>query len=280
MPGFAPVLVFLIAITFVPGAGAQVLLGVTGNGSSDPGKVFSVNDADGQLTFMADVSDSGLSGMAVLANGTIYVSTIAGRGTTSLLLQLDPETGTRLSTVGQINAAGAGLISIGDLAVQPGTDALYGVRSNADGQRGGGEIYTIDTGTGDATLVGAVGDSTGGGIAFTPDGSLWKTTNSGGLSAVNRLLRIDPATAAILDTTITGLPEFYDGLGSRPDGILFATGPASIHRIDPIAGSDTPLSPGPVLNLSDLAFDSGTTSARLATWGRIKHAYRFTYSGP
>ena len=75
-------------------------------------------------------------------------------------------------------APGGPTIPIGDLAIQPGTGALFAVRSNAGGP-GAGKLYAIDKATAVATLIGSTGSSVGGAIAFAPDGTLYQTAFNG-----------------------------------------------------------------------------------------------------
>ena len=273
-----PGAVFFLLASWTTSPAQVILLGVSGNGSSSPGDLFTVNETTGEVILVNDVINSaGFSGVAINSGRQMYASSIAGLGTTSELYKLNPETGAIISNIGPISAPG-GPISIGDLDFQPLTDVLYGIRSNADRASKGGEIYTIDLLTAAATLVGAsdpVGSS--GGLAFSPDGTLWRTGNTDPPAEINMLLQIDPNDASTIDTTMTGMNFYYDGLAVRPsDGVIFATGGAvihGVHRIDPVAKTETPLTPGPAHSLSDLAFDPGFVPTRLITWGRLKHAY-------
>jgi WD40 repeat protein len=273
-----PGAVFLLLASWTTSPAQVILLGVSGNGSSSPGTLFTVNETTGEATLVNDVINSaGFSGVAISSDREMYTSSIAGLGTTSELYKLNPETGAILGNIGPISAPG-GPISIGDLDFQPGTKVLYGIRSNADRASKGGEIYTIDLSTAAATLVGAsepVGSS--GGLAFSPDGTLWRTGNIDTLAGINVLVQIDPNSASTIDTTMTGMNFYYDGLAVRPsDGVIFATGGGGVHgvhRIDPVAKTETALTPGPAHSLSDLAFDPGFVPTRLVTWGRLKQAY-------
>jgi hypothetical protein len=269
----------LLSLVTLSTAYAQMeLFGVSGNGSTSPGNLVSVDQSTGETALVSAVTDSGLSGLAYLSTDVLYASTIDGQTTTSVLLRLDRDTTgvfTIRNTIGPITASDT-LISISDLAVQPTTDILYGLRSNADAQRSAGELYTIDVSTGVATLVGATEDTVGGGIGFSADGTLWRTTKSGG----NSLVQISPVDASTIDVTMTNLTTFYDGLAVRPsDGLIFCTRGSimgtdqGIWVIDPLAMTETKLVPGWSYRLSDLAFGSLPVAVQTTTWGSLKQKY-------
>lgn len=270
--------VLLLPLATLSTADAQMeLFGVSGNGSTSPGKLVLVESTTGEITLVGAVTDSGLSGLATLSTGVMYASTVAGPATTSILVGLTLEndsTGVVVSrnTVGPITASGVS-ISISDLAVQPTTDILYGLRSNADAQLSAGELYTIDVSTGTATLIGATEDTVGGGIGFSADGRLWRTTTSGG----NSLVQISPIDASTIEVTMQNLTHFYGGLAVRPsDGLVFCTrGTMSFgtYVIDPLAKTETELIPGGTYALSDLSFGSLPVPVRTTTWGGLKQRY-------
>ena len=138
--------------------------------------------------------------------------------------------------------AGTG-ISIADLAVPPGTGVLYGIRAPADQLGGQGKLYTINTTTGVATLVGNTGDFFGS-IAFAPDGTLYMS--AAGLDPLTDniinigLKTLNPANASTLSFVAT--PDFFGALGIRPaDGVIFGgTGDlGQIFTINPASGKET-----------------------------------------
>lgn len=257
-------------------ASAQTLLGVSGKKGTSPGDLFRVNPATGELTLVQDVLViDGLSGLASTSDGRLFATSAPGPLTTSTLYELDPVTGEILQEVGPVTSPLAGRISVGDLAVQPGTDAIYGIRSNSDGENAGGEIYIIDPASATATLIGASEPAgIGGGLAFGPDSTLWRTGGSGATFDVYELRKLDPSDASTLEITITGMSTYYDGLAVDPGtGLLFATDDIGITVIDPAAGTETPLSPGPDVPLSDLDFAPDIVPTVSTTWGRLKRMY-------
>ncbi len=210
---------------------ALTMYGGVGRGSAvNPGALLIVNQNTGEGTLIGNpiTPPGGLTGIAFDSTGALYGSTIFGSGTTSTLVQIDPDTGSLLSTIGNITVDGVP-ISIGDLAFQPDTDVLYGIRSNADdqlradGTQRGGELYTIDMATGAATLVGDTDGGAAGGLAFAPDGTLYQIAWSENTAqAFLSLNTVNPVNASRINTVAVG--RFFDGLGIRPsDGALFAT---------------------------------------------------------
>jgi hypothetical protein len=211
---------------------ALTMYGGVGRGSTlNPGALLIVDQATGAGTLVGDpITPGGLTGIAFDSTGALYGSTIDGPpgGRTSTLVEIDPDTGGLISTVGAITV-GEVPISIGDLAFQPGTDVLYGIRANADGQQLGGELYTIDTATGVATFVGLTQANTAGGLAFAPDGTLF-FAKLGFNPVSSALLTLDPTNAS----TISNVPLtiFFDGLAVRYDGTLFAHATADVNGPD------------------------------------------------
>lgn len=209
---------------------ALTMYGGVGKGSQvNPGALLIVDQNTGEGTLVGDpITPGGLTGIAFDSTGALYGSTIFGFDTTSTLVQIDPDTGALINSIGDITVDGVP-ISIGDLAFQPGTDVLYGIRSNADGQELGGELYTIDTATGAATFVGLTQAKTAGGIAFAPDGTLF-FAKLGFDPPDSALLTLDPTNAS----TISNVPLtiFFDGLAVRSDGILFAHATADVNGPD------------------------------------------------
>ena len=79
-----------------------------------------------------------LSGIAFAGSDILYGSTLGGGGfpgnppptNTSKLVQIDPNNGALISTIGSItDGAGGPGIAISDLAIQPGTGLLYGIEA-------------------------------------------------------------------------------------------------------------------------------------------------------
>ena len=113
----------------------------------------------------------GMTGLAFdPVSGVLYGSTSHGgadSSTRDLLVTIDPATAT-ITVKGPYNLGGGG--SMADLAFDPTTDVLYGI-----GTVGGAHLYSIDTATGQATLVGDSGFAftNGGGVAVSETGTVF-----------------------------------------------------------------------------------------------------------
>jgi PKD domain/RTX calcium-binding nonapeptide repeat (4 copies) len=243
------------------GSPDPTLYGGVGNGSgAAAGQLLLIDQTTAASTVLGDpVTPGGLTGLVYDPFASVlFGSTI--NGGVSTLVRINPDTGALISTVGTItNGPGGPTLSIGDLAIQPGTNTLFGIGSNAGGA--GGLLFTIDKTTGVATLVGSTGSGAGGGIAFAPDGSLYQTAFNSSFDFTS-LNKLNPANAARISTV--PLPTYFDGLAIRPtDGAFFAaqggTG-TTIYTINPSTGAATAIG-NTSSSTSDLAFGPSTALA-------------------
>ena len=221
------------------------------NGDSiDDGWLVTIDQTTGAVTPIGHPAGvSRLTGLVFDLNGALFATTQGPGGfppppgptSTSDLLLLNPTTGATIQDIGVIrDSTGAG-ISIADLALQPGTGALYGIRGPQDQRGGQGRLYTINKSTGVATLVGDTGDFFGS-IAFAPNGTLYMSAAD--LDAMGNFMnvslkRLNPANASILGTVSTS--DFFGALGIRPDGVIFGgTGDShQIFTINALTGGET-----------------------------------------
>ncbi len=232
----------VLAMTAVP----VLAVNMYGGGSGQQSGQFGIVDqTTGVLTVLGDptaVNGQGLSGIAFGTDGRLWGSVSLTVGTR--LIEISPTTGTLLQDVGVIQVTTPGDIRIVDLAIQPSTNALFGITSS-------GVIYTINKQTAVATLVGDPGQGKGG-IAFAPDGTFYLVENDG-----STLWTIDPFTGATIDSVAITAP-CLDGLAVRPsDGTLFATecDGRQIVRIDPTTFDTQVIDPGDDADdVADLAF--------------------------
>ena len=245
---------FLLGTVLLSGIGTiapgqELLYG--GNGGRGPG--LSVNagalvivDTDtAAVTIVGlDTGAAKLTGIAFDSTGTLYASTLPEAGfpppppsINSKLITLDPATGAQLSLIGTItNGPGGAGMAISDISIQPGTDVLFGVRSEVDGAGGQGELYTIDKATGVATLVGDTGIHFAT-IAFAPNGTLYQSAASFQQGPVNPLFRtINPSNGAVLTSVPAG--AFFGALAVRSDGTVFGGtgGDNELATVDPSTG--------------------------------------------
>lgn len=142
----------------------------------------------------------------------------AGGNTETTLYKVNPATGARSETIGEIG------FSVTGLAFDPTTDQLYGSTTSNDATEPG-SLIRINTDTGAGTLVGAAGtriiaacDTGTADITFTTDGQLWGWTECS-----DDLVMINKATG--VGTVVgTGTGSFGSGLSADPDdNILWLT---------------------------------------------------------
>jgi sugar lactone lactonase YvrE len=221
-----------------------------------------VDQTNGTGTFIGTpVPGVGLSGIAFHLDGRLFASTVTS-GNPSTLIQINPNTGGLIATIGVINDNGTPL-SIGDLSFQPGTGVLYGITSNTFSA--GGLLYTINLTTAATTFIGDTGTGVGGGLGFAPNGTLYQLA-SGSVNVIS------PVDAHVISSVQTG--QFYDGLGVRSDGVLFAStggGSDAIYMVNPTSGQSTFLGNTGQGSVSDVDFRRST--ARL-TPRRTRHSNR------
>jgi hypothetical protein len=217
----------------------------TAGGSTNDGALVIVSQIDGSTRVVGHPAGvARIPGLAFGLDGVLYGCTRGGAGgpppppEPANLIRIDPDTGALISSVVITDELGSGL-SINDLAIQPGTGVLFGVGGNNGTDTGGGKLYTINRTTGAAKLIGDTGGFFGS-IAFAPDGTLYMSWSSDVNQKANRLLTLDPATAATLG--IVSVADFYGAIAVRPtDGVIFVGNgeDQQIFTIDPGTGVAT-----------------------------------------
>ncbi len=276
------------------------MYGAAGAGLN-PFRIFIVDQDTAEVSPVGEqaITQHGLTGIAFDATGQLFATTnrisnvtvnpdgsvVIERNKIPELQRIDPDTGEE-TKIADLETA------IRDLAVQPGTNELFGTARffSRDGLSfSSGTLVRIDKTTGALTVVGDNGIF-GAGLAFDPaDGTLYRTgfedlggTDPFGRADANRTLDVlDPETGAILSSIETvdpffdngdgtfGRDVFLDGLGVRPgDGTIFGTagGSRRVYTVDPSTGilSLVGFASGPPFieggpNLSDLAFRGGVS---------------------
>ena len=184
--------------------GETDLYGGIGRGSPlNPGALIAINQDTGAGALVGHPdSVPGLTGLVFDISGILYGTTISGElgtGRFSNLVRIDPGTGAQIGPAVPITANDLP-IPITDLALQPGTNTLYGTRLIEEDFTN--SIYTINPATGVATLIGNTG-VIGATLAFGPDGTLYQTSavfDDDGFVA-GYLNTLDPDTAAVLTTS-------------------------------------------------------------------------------
>ena len=177
-------------------------------------KLFPINKNSGSVSFSSQISLSGFStlggndfGMTFTCDNTLYVSTVR----TQSLHRVNQIDGSS-EVVGGVGAMG---VNISAIAAHGNPTRLYGLGNGQfeNGSSDSPNLYSIDTGTGVATLIGPLGSAAGaynqGGLAFDDGGNLWAITDRGIINGVlaelpSQILRIDITTgqATLVHTTI------------------------------------------------------------------------------
>lgn len=205
--------------------------GIAFTSAINDGAIVAIDDVGGTGEVLSNYFPlTGVSGMAVLANGKTYVSTVGLVGGT--LYEINPTTGLPVlilshgpQGVAIANSLTDAPVNIYDLAVQPLTNVIFGI----GGSGTNANLYRIDPLTGKATLVGdtGLGMSSPGGLAFNREGTLFLTSLSGG---TGQLHVVDPLSAAVTSTIALVYPglipntTLVDGLTVRPeDNVLFGS---------------------------------------------------------
>jgi hypothetical protein len=289
---------FLYAILVVADVRGDVImyggLGGHANGdSTNDGALALVSQTTGAVTIVGHPAGvARLTGIAFDSAGNLFATTSDNQPfpppvpnpRTSNLLLLDRNTGAILRNIGPVHDA-AGAMNISRIAIQPGTDKLFAVRSPEDQTGQFGKLYTIDKTTGLATLIGDT-HAFFAAIAFAPDGRLFEAAadlnfQTGDVLNI-RLQTLNPATGAVLTSVPT--VDYLPALGFRPgDGVLFAgTGDShQLFTVNPLTGaltlvgdtgtnfvSSLSFGPAPVPEPSTLALFS------LGALGLLGHAWR------
>ena len=292
------VLLFLVSRDAI--ADSVTLFGGIGKGSpvGTAGDLITINQTTGAGTIVGHPDAiAGLTGLAFDSAGTLYGSTISGSlpptgppGRTSTLVIIDPTGGAQVGLAHSITAGGTA-ISITDLAVQPGTNILFG--TSLDEVTFTNSIYTIDS-TGAASFKGNTG-VTGATLGFAPDGTLYMTSatfDENGVQTGIFLHTLDPNAGTILSTIPVQAPNGTDlfhigGLAVRPtDGLLFVSARAAdvvtegdVYTLT-ATGTLTFLGDTGIGEIGDVAFRPAAvpepaTVALLVTWLGILGAARW-----
>jgi outer membrane protein assembly factor BamB len=231
------------------------------NASANDGALAIVDQNTAAITIIGHPAGvARIAGLAFDATGALFATTQPpggfppppGPNGASNLLRLDPVTGVIITSV-PVTANGTP-INIADLAVQPGTDSLFGVRGPNDGGGGPGNLYVIDRMTGVATLLGNTGhffDT----IAFAPDGTLYLASADRGMGPTNSQLSvIDPTNAATIRSVAT--EDFLGALAVRSDGVIFGGNgdDGELFTINPLTGAETLIGSTGLSFVGDLDF--------------------------
>ncbi|MCM2374216.1 SdrD B-like domain-containing protein [Aporhodopirellula aestuarii] len=207
-------------------------------------------------------SDEGISGLAVLPDGTVVTaaSTQSGQDA-SRVSELVVRESLEGAVVRRVAVRLSGSpIAIADLT-SDSTGHVFGVTASLNGPTESAKLVAIDPVTGEATLIGDTGLVGQVSIAMHPDGTLYATSQDGGFSPLT-LHRIDVTDASVIDShsIIDETPYgFTTGLAVNPESGLLYGSESHLGRfftIDPITRMRTFLTTqSPLRGVSgDLAF--------------------------
>lgn len=220
--------------------------------------IYTVDTSTGALTL---VGKTGLGGptpdIGFDVNGRLYgVKGGGGSGTppANNLIAIDKTTGA--GTV--IGATGInGISGLGSQAFlgRAATNVIYGSLGRA-----GDQFMTVDPATGVATAIGPTGAGPLPGLAVSPTGEIFASSNSNG-AGPSDLYRLDAVTGQAFLVGHTGV-SFLESLAFDRNGTLWGaagTPNTTLYQIDTATGTPTPVGPDNA-PLAGLAFDpiSGT----------------------
>ena len=201
-------------ITINTTTGAGTLVGATGLGNPvadisfrSDGVLFgwseatddlvTINTATGVATVVGDSALATFgSGLAFNNTGTLF---FAGSGNTGMFRTINPATGLPTNIASLTGSPGAAGNAISSLAVQPGTNVLFGVDLSNAGVGGAAFLVTINTATAVVTSVGpsivgldaiAFAPFAGGSISPVPTLSEWATLLLAVLMAVTAFVAL------------------------------------------------------------------------------------------
>ena len=165
----------LIAFAFATADTAQAVNLYASSAQGSAGELYIIDPATGAtITDIGPLNDSsaqnyGMTGLAFdPVSGVLYGSSANQPASTAgKLVTINPATGL-VTPIGSFNPPAGGTMA--DLAFDPTTHVLYGIPSN-----GGASLFTINTSTGQSTLVGSSGltATNGGGLAVDSTGVIY-----------------------------------------------------------------------------------------------------------
>jgi hypothetical protein len=171
--------------------------------------LFPITTSNGAVSFQAEKSLGGIQagggndfGMTFSCDNTLFITSVASNNLYSLDLEGNS------TVIGQLGANISAIAAIGN------PTRLYGLGNGQfeNGNADSPNLYSIDTDTGAATLIGALGNTVGvynqGGLAFDSSGDLWAITdrrivNGEIADLASQILSIDVSsgTASVVSST-------------------------------------------------------------------------------
>jgi len=171
----------------------------------DSRTLFPINSVSGVIKFQDEIPLAGFKagggndfGMTFSCDNFLYITSVI----TQTLYQLNMDGSTKV--IGAVGALGANISAIAAIGTPT---RLFGLGNGQfqDGSTDAPELYSIDTSTGTATLIGQLGAQAGeynqAGLAFDADGTLWGITdrriiNDSIANLPSQILKIDVSTGS------------------------------------------------------------------------------------
>jgi hypothetical protein len=224
---------------------AQTLYGITGE-DGDASTLYTINTTTGAVTTVGATGFNGVGSLAFAPDGvTLYGVSGNNSGGGHHLIRINTSTGVGTAVSGNVT----GNSNIADIAFRSD-----GVLFASGGSDGASPLYTINTTTGIATLIGTMANSGGGNaLAFNASGTLY-------LCSTNALLTVNTTTAA---TTQVGQLNWegnnFGGMKFQPGtGTLFLTDvDGDVAKVTTFSGANIPvttISLSPSEDFEGLAF--------------------------
>ncbi|MBI5675004.1 MAG: carboxypeptidase regulatory-like domain-containing protein [Nitrospirae bacterium] len=221
--------------------------------------LYTINLTTGAGTYVRDITGAfTVMGIMFDSSGTLYAS---DHGSPSLLYRIDISTGAA-TTVGDTGIMMSHGGDISDVTPTANAETIYATGND------GTSLITIDSGSGVGTVIGPTGISDTFATAFSPDGTLYTTTNVRSDGSNSYLGYFDLATGAV--TTVGGPlgVGFMTSLEFAPDGTLYGGsfgGPETygtdnyLYTINTATGAPTLVGALNFEGVMDFAFDSNGT---------------------
>lgn len=143
------------------------------------GVLYNVNPANGGATPIGNGVGVGVTGLGLAPqSGVLY-------GVTTALYAINLNTGAA-SLVGSLNLPTVNDVNsrAGDVAYGPNGTTLY-LSADVPEEKAGDELFSVNTSTGAATLIGSIGFTNVTGLALGDDGVLYGVTGTGQILSIN-----------------------------------------------------------------------------------------------
>jgi len=223
-------------------------------GHADGGRFLTINLTTGAGSLIGPTGLDAVPGLAINSAGEIFATSAFPEAD---LYRIDAATGTAILKVGSTE------LQLLDAIAFDENDVLYGV--GFESLPPTFNLYTINTETAEATLIGPTGEFFAG-MAFDPtDGTLWASTG-GNANVQDGIFTIDPATGAATLVGTTGLGGPTPDICFDNDGNLFGAKGGGLNvnnliSINKSTGAGTVIGPIGFASVSGLAFALGIIDA-------------------